>query len=445
MEADSSLAPWRSEHGVDARQPDRQLAELLEGVLAALAKYVVFRGESQSAACALWVAHTWVSDRAETTPYLAVMSPERRCGKTRLLDVLELLVRDPWRVVTPSEAVVFRKLDADHPTLLLDEVDTIYGPRAPVAYEGLRAMLNAGHRAGTRVPRCVGEGANLRVQDFDVYSPKALAGIGDLPDTVADRSILIRLARRAPGEPVARFRRRDAEAELADLRLALDEWAAGVSGLEGDRPDVPNELDDRAADSWEPLLALADRSGGPWPQRARAAAVALSAGRNDDDASFGIRLLADCRTVFGDADRLATHQLVKLLAALEESPWADFHGHQVTPRHLARLLDPYDVHPRKVRLGDATAKGYLREEFYDAWLRYLPTPLRPEKVQQGEHGEQHTRSPVPDVPDVPPAREGRGAPDGPDDLHYGKPVEDRFDSSLLTTATSPTDDGRPAP
>jgi hypothetical protein len=362
------------------------LESLLDSVVAALKRYVVFRNDEQALACSLWALHTHTVDQVETTPYLAILSPERRCGKTRLLDVLELLVARPWRVIAPSEAVLFRQIAAVKPTLMLDEVDAIYSPRNAQAFEGIRALLNAGNRVGTQVPRCVGDGANLKVQNFDVYGAKVLAGIGQLPDTVADRSVLIRLARRAPGEAVARFRQRDAEAELADLRAAIVAWSEATSDLSNDRPALPDELDDRAQDSWEPLFAISDRAGGRWPALARQAALVLSRSRNDDNTSLGVKLLADLRVIFADEEALTTADLLARLKKLDESPWADLHGAPITPQRLAKLLKTYDVHPRTVRSGTTTPKGYRREDFFEPWQRYLPPlavqPQHPQHPQQ---------------------------------------------------------------
>ena len=212
-----------------------------------LRRWVVFPDEAGPVAVALWVVHTYIVDHFDASPYLAVTSPEKRSGKTRLLDVLELVVARAWRVISPSEAVVYRKIQADVPTLLLDEVDAIFGPKAPVAYEGLRALLNAGHRAGTTVPRCVGEGTKIAVQDFSVYCPKAIAGIGKLPDTVADRSIPIHLRRRRREEPVERFRYREALERTRQVARDLATWSE-TADLTDSRPALPDELDDRAAD-----------------------------------------------------------------------------------------------------------------------------------------------------------------------------------------------------
>jgi hypothetical protein len=183
---------------------------LLQQTAALLRSYVVFATEHQVVTVVLFVAHTHAIGAAEASPYLAVTSPEKRSGKTRLFDVLELLVAKPWRAVLPSEAVVYRKVHKDCPTLLLDEADAIWGKDAQ--HEGLRALLNAGNRRGVKVPRMTGASADMKIVEFNIFSPKAIAGIGALPDTVADRSIPIRLKRRKSSEHVERFRHREAKA-----------------------------------------------------------------------------------------------------------------------------------------------------------------------------------------------------------------------------------------
>jgi Protein of unknown function (DUF3631) len=233
------------------------LKSLIHDVLDLIGRYVAFSSPAQKLTVALWIVHTYVVEQFDTTPYLAITSAEKRSGKSRLLSMLDLLVRRPWSVVLPSEAVVFRTIEDRMPTLLLDEVDAIYGPKAR-DHEGLRALLNAGFQRGAMVPRCVG--TKMEVRDFNVFCAKALAGIGDLPDTIADRSIPIRMRRRAPSEQVARLRRRELQHEAETLRARLEEWSETAS-FAGSTPDLPDALSDRAQDAWEPLLAIAEAAG----------------------------------------------------------------------------------------------------------------------------------------------------------------------------------------
>jgi Protein of unknown function (DUF3631) len=373
-------------HVPDSRAQGDTLNRYLTAVRVFTTRYVVFPSEHEPVAVALWVAHAHLVEHFETSPILAVTSAEMRSGKTRVLDVLELLVPAPFRVVTPSEAVVYTILaQRPRPTMLLDEADAIFGPRTAERYEGLRAILNSGNQVGTPVMRVKLEGRRREVDAFDVFGPKAIAGIGDLPPTVTDRSIVIRMKRRAPSEPVAKFRRRIAGAQAKHIVL---DWASiTVDPI----ADVPDELQDRAADSWEPLLAVADAAGGPWPSVARMAAVALGSDE-DAPASVGMRLLAEIKMVFEQDDHLTTPELLKRLHDLEDAPWGDWYGAPLSGRGLAKLLGPYRVMPLQRRVHGEKSRGYFRSDFTDAWRRYVSAP---ECGTSGTSGTPEPADPVP--------------------------------------------------
>jgi hypothetical protein len=347
-------------------------AELLAVLVETILRYIVMT-PAEALTIALWILHTHAFKAADYSPYLAVTAPEKRSGKTTVIKLLELLVANPWRVITPSEAVVYRKIDRDGPTVLLDEFDAIWSNREQ---EPLRAVFNAGNEPGAIVPRCAGANRD-ELRDFRVYCPKAFAGIGKLPATIADRCIEIRLQRKAPGEPVESFRRRLVAEQLRPIRDSLVNWAVSATvALEAaDWPSVPEQLDDRAADCWEPLLALADHAGPRWAERARDAALSLSADGAREEDSIGVRLLRDIRDVFGTAeDRIATHDLLEGLNRLDEAPWETYgRGEKpLNPRRLGVLLKRYGISSRTVRLHDGTtAKGFLRAQFEDAWTRYV--------------------------------------------------------------------------
>lgn len=332
---------------------------------------------SQIRVVTLWVAHTFAFEAADATPYLNINSPAKRSGKTRLLEVIETVASKPWMTGRATTAVLPRKIDQEQPTLLLDESDSAFSGDPGYA-QSLRNVLNNGHRRGGKVSCCVGNGTNYVARDFSVFCPKAIAGIGSLPDTVADRSIPIRLKRKIAGEPLERFRLRDVETEATILRDRLAAWSGPiVKMLRNARPQLPVELTDRQQDGAEPLLAIADAAGGEWPEAARLALIELCSEAQSLDESFGVRLLADIRQTFGElgSDRISSADLVKALAEIETSPWSEYSaGKQLTAVKLARLLGPFGVVPHSVRIGDKTPRGYQREDLEDAWQRYLPAP-----------------------------------------------------------------------
>lgn len=361
-----------------------ETARTLDAIRGFLTKFIVFPSAHEPIAIALWIVHAWLVERFETSPILGITSAEMRSAKTLVLDVTSLLVPHPERMVTPSEAVVFFVLsERPRRTLLLDEADAIFGPKADARrFEGLRGILNSGNRQGTMVPRVRMEGNRRELERFDVFGPKAIAGIGKLPDTVADRSIPIRMKRRAPGEHVDRFRMRHAEKLAIPIREQLEELDVTLVADVA----VPQELNDRAADSWETLLIVAEAAGEDWPQLGRQAALALSAD-DDTEVSIGIRLLSDIRDVFDGRDHLATADLLAGLHDIEEAPWGDWYGKPLSARSLARMLEPYRVHPQKQRVDGGDFRGYFMQDFVDVWDRYLPvpTPATPATPATDEH------------------------------------------------------------
>jgi Protein of unknown function (DUF3631) len=277
--------------------------------------------------------------------------------------------------VNMSAAALYRVVADKRPTLLLDECDTYLGNTIAKQHEDLRGLINAGHRRGAMTYRAEVSGRTVGVVEFPAFAACALAGIGDLPDTILDRSVIIAMKRRAPHEHVEHFRERLVRPGAENLRDRISVWAESqTDALRDAWPVMPDSIVDRAADVWEPLVAIADAAGGHWPDRARAAAVTLNKARADRDPSLGVQLLTDCRRVFivQDVDRLTTEALVEALIDLEESPWGDVRGKPVDARGVARRLRKYEVRPDTHRFPEGARRGYRIEDFHDAWLRYLP-------------------------------------------------------------------------
>lgn len=364
----------------------------LDLVHAFIGRFVSYPSPEAQDAHALWIAHTHLMDLWDSTPRLAFLSPEPGSGKSRALEVTALLVPRPVETVNATPAYLFRKVADPEglPTLLYDEIDTVFGPKAK-DNEDVRGMLNAGHRKGAVAGRCFKNGNTVETEELPAYCAVALAGLGNLPDTIMTRSVIVAMRRRAPDETVEPFRDRVQRAEAEPIFMALTDWAASIPHI--DFPDMPDGIADRDADVWEALIAVADLAGGEWPSRARRAAVALVAASKAKQPSLGVRLLADVRTAFGDADQMTTAMLLERLNAMEEAPWGDLKGKMMDGRGLAKMLDPYGVKPCKLRIGTTTANGYRRSALHDAWLRYLPASPK-------TSGTSGTDQPA-DVPHVP--------------------------------------------
>jgi len=345
-------------------------AALLDTVRDAIERYVILPSEDALVAVVLWVAATHAVDRLEHATRLAIHSPLKRCGKSRLMEVIAPLSHDAMQTTNVSVPALFRTIEAAGerpPTLFLDEADQIFGSaRKDEQNADLVAALNNGFRRGSPTYRCVGP--KHAVQKFSTFAFAAVAGIGHLPGTIEDRAINITMRRRLPGEEVAKFRLRTDLPLVEELGEALASWVSDAQLA--DEPYVPDALEDRAADAWEPLLAIADAAGGYWPEHARGAALCLSRETADDAAeqSVDVRLLADVRSILGDTTFVSTTSVIARLCAIEEAPWAE---QGLTGRRLAMALKKFGVKPRHNSAG--TERGYYASDLADPFSRYLPS------------------------------------------------------------------------
>ncbi len=349
-------------------------AALLDDVERMLARFVAFPSDHALVATALWACYTHALDASDTSPRIAFLSPEPGSGKTRALEILEMLVPRPLLTVNVTPAYLFRRVsdEAGPPTILFDEVDTVFGPRAK-ENEEVRGLLNSGYRKGATAGRCVVGNGPITTEDMPSFAACALAGLDDLPDTIMSRAIVIRMRRRAPNEVIESFRRRTHSGAGQVLNERISAWVISAwADLDGAWPDLPAGVEDRNADVWEPLLAIADAAGGHWPERAREAAVAFVTDAATSSGGVGLQLLADIRTAFGDALSMATDVLIEALITMDESPWADMRGKAIDARGLSRRLGKYGIKPKVIRTGDKTPRGYDRADLHDAWVRYLP-------------------------------------------------------------------------
>lgn len=321
---------------------------------------------------ALWCAATHMAETFDCFPYLALLSPAKRCGKTRLLEILETVCAKPWRGTAPTSAALYRMMK-DCPTLLLDEVEGLRNGRSTSeTQQAILAVLNAGHRAGATVPRCAGKDQHL--EHFPVYGPKAFAAIGSLPDTLSDRSIVLTLQRKKPDQSVERFlfARAKAEAEpiRAGLELVANQYASDVRQAYQACSDL-SWLSDRDADLWMPLFALCSVAAPGRVSELRHSAQMLSGVKQEDDTedSTSLRLLSDIRAVWRqNAPHIASADLLERLRAIEDAPWLEY---ETTARKVAKWLRPFGVAPRQVRIENGTVKGYVRAEMEPVWSRYL--------------------------------------------------------------------------
>jgi Protein of unknown function (DUF3631) len=328
---------------------------------------------AQRMAVDLWILHTHCFNRFLVTPRLALVSPVRRCGKTVLLSLIEVLAAKPEKADYITPAAIYHLIDSWHPTLLLDEVDNI--GLSLNASGRLRAIFNSGHRKGGTVTLMdCGE-----LRRFSTFAPLALAAIGRMPLPQMDRSVVIEMVRYDGSGALRRFTGRDPAIDYVFGRLRS--WAREVT-LDAD-PAMPEQVcNHRQADNWRPLLAIADTFGAQCGRLAREAAVEFANMQQDEDAQ--VLLLHDIRDIFDarDVDRLTSVALVSALNDIEDAMWSEWRGlhgnqqpHRLSQGELARMVAPFGIRPKTIWPLQRTptsrsAKGYLRSQFEQAWSSY---------------------------------------------------------------------------
>jgi len=330
--------------------------------------YVVFAAEADAIAVSVWAFFSHCHGIADCSPFLAFCSPEKRCGKTRGLEVTSRLVPRPLATASISPAALFRTIEECEPTLLIDEADRAF--RGSDGNEELRCLLNSGHtKTAAFTIRCDGE--DHAPTKFSTWAPKIIALIGKLPDTLEDRSIIINMRRKLPTDKVQRFRgARDGDLPVRMLaRWAKDNSEALQAAPD---PEMPSGLDDRQADNWRLLLTIADLIGRG--DLVRAACSELCTGRTDTDTDNArLMLLEDTRTIIGTADAISSASLLSGLIAMEERPWPTWHkGKPISMRSAAGLLRPFGIKSKLIRDGKDVFRRYSRADFTDAFTRYLP-------------------------------------------------------------------------
>jgi hypothetical protein len=364
---------FNQQHHGDQQQHGDGGAELLDEVHETLCRYVVWPDEHTSVAYTLWLAAAHAQNAWEHATRFVIKSPIKRCGKTRAQEIGRELAHRALSTVNISTAALVRSIDEDDPpTLFIDEADTIFAKRKGEAREGaedLRGIINSGHSRGWPYVRW--DMKARQSEECPTFAMALLAGIGDLPDTIEDRAVVVSMRRRAKSESVASFRRRRVVPVLHDLRDRLHAWVSNLEGLDDLEPSLP--VDDRDADKWEPLVVIADAAGGHWPSTARAACLELCDAGVGDEATLGERLLADLHAVWPtNEEYLSTATILDRLNAIEDSPWGSWSdGKGIKAHELARYLRPYGVKSKTVRVGpEDTPKGYARADLIDPWARY---------------------------------------------------------------------------
>ncbi|WP_191002142.1 DUF3631 domain-containing protein [Cupriavidus pauculus] len=375
---DSSVLDMHADDPLDPPAPSRWPGQISGSVMAQHAVMLVMRHLIVDAhvaiAIILWALATYFVDVIRVAPLLAFFSPVKRCGKTTALGILKSLAFRAYAASNVTPATLYRMPAHNKPTTLIDEADTFIHSRE------LIGIINSGH---TRQAASITRVEKGRTVSFGTFFMKAIFGIGRLPETLEDRSILIELQRKRPDDIVEKHipSANDAFAPIrACFARLAHEHANDVRNAIGDSINLGN---DRFSDNWEPLLAVASLLGDDWLVHALQAATTLST-RNDHQPQAGLEeLLADIKLAFESkaASKLSTGQLIQSLTFDPEKPWATFtRGGPITAHDVSRSLRPLHIKSVNLRterspedVGPAPSlKGYYRRDFEDAFARYLP-------------------------------------------------------------------------
>jgi len=340
---------------------------LLSGIVNALNRHVMLP-DGAALPIATWIFGSYVYDSFPLFPKLLITSPEKRCGKSTLAAFLAAHVARALACSSITPAALFRCVEKWRPTLILDEADTFLKDN-----EELRGVINAGHTQQTAfIIRVCGDDHEPRA--FSTWAPMIIAMIKRPADTIVDRSLVVQMRRRMPGEAVEKM-----PIDFADrcrvTRQKLTRWAADHAGVLGQSPTVPAHSSDRCRDNWTPLFSIAEAIGGDWPTHLEQSFKKLN--EDTDDDSAGPAILRDIRSVFQDkgVDRIFSDDLVAALVDMDEAPWSEWrHGKPITMNTLARLLKPFKVSSGEIRIGYDHRKGYEQAKFADAFTRYLSDP-----------------------------------------------------------------------
>jgi hypothetical protein len=330
---------------------------------------IILKSEDHYVAVSLWMAMALAIREFDFSPRLAIWSPEKRCGKTLLLEIIHHTLPHSKLTSNISASALYRTIEKDEScVILIDESDTIFGRNADKEKaEALRGIANAGFKRGQVVTRSVGK--DFEPRDFHVFCPVALAGIGTsaIPDTVGDRSIKIEMRRKLPHENISEFASDEIEELFEPIQMKLEYWVEfNKDSFKKTKPHMPPELNSRAKDVWKPLMKIAENISPEWYSKAFDAAIALSAQEEDaDEMSLSLRLLKDCKEIFVE-EIMSTKNLLNALRSLEEAPWGSMATFNANL--FAKLLKDYGISSQHW----STFRGYSRRSFEDAWTRYLP-------------------------------------------------------------------------
>jgi hypothetical protein len=355
---------------------------------------VVILPEGSDVIIATWLPHTYLIEPAgsaqviATSPILSINSPDRQCGKSTVKQLLSKLAARPCSTDNISNASLYRLMELEQPTLLIDEADTFL-----VSRQEMVGILNSGYRPDGWVIRQDPD-KGQQINRFSTWGAKAIFSIGNLPPSLHSRCLSIPMKRKRKDEAVTRLSvyLRENEGALNDLRRKILRFCLdNREAIAISTPELPDCLDDRQQDNCEPLLQIASVCGEKWMALVTQAVIAANPVNMFDETNLAEMLLGDIAEVFDniEGDRISSANLLHALLGDETKPWIDYRrGRPMTQSDLAGLLRRYGIRPIDLRVSGKVLKGYLLEHFDDAFVRYLGRAATSQRASVTEEGSQ---------------------------------------------------------
>jgi hypothetical protein len=334
----------------NGNETKRTLNEILDSIFEE-SKRFLYMDERDRVLLTVWAAYTHAWDLFDHAPILGLHSPVPGCGKTDTLRILACIVQKGRHELSPTPATLFREIEQDHPTLLLDEMDKAYWP-------SLQPIINGGFTRGIWVPRC--EGDDNKVTHFSPFGPKALASMGkELPADTGDRTNMIRLKKKPPGHKLESLKMAFHEERLRALGQEVAGWVSeNKQAILASEPDLPDLVIDRGGDRWRSLFALAALAGPKWLKRVSDAAQAHEARKGTGDIKLTLlQHILDLEAEWPPSELMTPTTLAEALNGREDWPYGAW-DKPLTANTMGQMLKQLGVTAKPTKKEGKTHRLY---------------------------------------------------------------------------------------
>ena len=349
------------------------MRNLIERIETYIQDYVTLADPTYALPIALWVIGTYCYPSFDAYPYLVITAPTKRSGKTRLAEMISFCCSNPRNFAALTGPTLFRCIGEEKPTIIFDESESLSSEAAGT----MRSVLNVGYRRGQTIPRTTAGG----IKEYETYCPKIFILIGDVFDTLRDRSIVITMKR---AETRKRFTFEAAREEGKVIRELISETVklhhGNITKAFTDHTGLPF-LMDRDEEIWTSLFCLCEVFAKGRLAELQAAASDMAAEKTGEskkyinlkaaedaatDDEYAKKALSDLFTLFVmNGKVIRTDDVIDGLKKIPTAPWRKFRGDGITAHDLANLLNRFGVRPVRIAVGS----GRGNQKFYRGYKR----------------------------------------------------------------------------